>query len=189
MKITKSKRRILNAIAVLAVALGGAYGAAKKTDLFDTGISARVAANGEEKELEIPSYNLIKVPPARCSQYARMCAEKVFGKHYSFANAWDRRYDDKLVCRADNLENLAESGALQPGMLVTWRNSASSYANGRDKSGVERNCSHVAVYIGIDAENKEPLFAEQRGTKKQVVSYSRFKNDGWTPVEVIDSGN
>ena len=187
MKIGKWKRKILTAVAALALVGTGVYGTAKETDLFDGRIPAHVRVNGKDKELEIPDYNLIKVRPANCSKYARMCAEDVFGKHYSFANAWDRRYEDKLVCKADNLENLAASETLQPGMLVTWRNSGSRYIQGTDESGADRNCSHVAVYVGIDSKTNELLFAEQRGTKKQVVGYKQMKNEGWTPIEVIDS--
>jgi len=187
MKIGKWKGRILTGAAALALAAAGAYELATKTDIFDGKMPARVVINEEEKELEIPAYNLAKVHPANCSKYARMCAKKVFGKSYGFSDAWDRRYEDQLVCNANNLEQLAEDEVLKPGMLVTWNDPESRYARGRDRSGAERNCSHVAVYVGRDSRTNELLFAEQRGWKKQVIGYSRFKSDGLTPVEVIDS--
>jgi hypothetical protein len=186
-RMNKFNKEIIAGIAGLAIAaMAGGYYAAKKTDLFDTNFPVNVADGKREIELLVPHFNHIKVPSSRCSRYAVLAAEKMFGEHYNIGNAWDMKYENESVCKAGDLEKLAKEKILRPGMLVTWENQESDYAHGPDKTGNERNCNHVALYIGQEPRTNEPLFAEQRGDVVQVIDADQFKADGYFPVEVIE---
>ncbi|MBP7708762.1 hypothetical protein KA107_03680 [Candidatus Pacearchaeota archaeon] len=115
-----------------------------------------------------PKYN---IPDNHCAQYARQAAKDLFGKIYPRADAWNMRYDSKIVARSEKgiseekLSKLAEAGVLKPGMILGVYNPRSTYNGHTDKTGNKLEYSHVVIYTG--SENGTNYIAQQLG-KNQI---------------------
>lgn len=156
---------------------------AKKTKIFDGTRRVQLV----DGSVDVPTFNPIKLGAGNCSGYARRVAEEMFGKKYSFANAWDRRYKDRVVCEVednDDLRGLADGGVLKPGMLVGVFYPRSHYNDVKDMKGHPVKYTHMVVYIGEDP-NGEPLFVEQFGVGTRERTLSQFDDHDLEAREII----
>lgn len=166
---------------------GGFYYTAKRTTLFDSKIPTKVySPSGEERVLNIPRYNLIKLPAVSCSGYVRRAAKDLFGVDYSIADAWDRRYSDQVVGPVDNscLTDLAQNQQLTPGDIIGFYNPHSKHNEDLDKKGQKVRYTHVMVYLGLN-ENNSPLFAELYGEDTNVIGMREIERKGLEAREHI----
>lgn len=141
-------------------------------------------ANG--RAMDIPEF---EIPEMYCSQYVRLAAKKLFGKKFSKADAWDRRYKDILVCSVscnDELAQLAEQGILEEGMIIGVFNPQSMHLMRKDMTGKPIAYSHNALYLGR-AAGEELVFAEQFGRKTRVSILQDYTRRMLGIKEVLDS--
>lgn len=164
----------------------GSYVAARKTDLLDAPpIPIFLEVNGEKRNMEIPKYNFLKMPPGNCARYARNVARDVFGLRYDSANAWDLRYKNKIVTSANNeqLGDLVERGDLKPGMLVGVYNPKSAHITDLDATGNRVAYTHMVVYLG--KSDGKLRFAHQFKTKVEIFGQDDLSKRGLEAREVI----
>src|SRR3989344_4272913 len=108
------KRKVLRgltatSLALLAVTmLGSTNIVSKKKDILDGEPIHVTAFDNSDKRVDysIPTYNSLKLPPNNCARYVTMAAHDVFGLNYIRGNAWDLRYDNRIVSSVEkgNLE-------------------------------------------------------------------------------------
>ncbi len=170
----------------LVLVEGGIY--EEKIGLKDIRISVEVIENGAPRILNVPFYSFIALLPCKCSAYVRMSAQELFGKNYSFSNAWDRRYNDRLVAEVDGkfLEEFVDEGELQPGMAVGMYNPLSIYKNRIDQRGELVRYTHLALFLGLGRTHK-PIFAEQFELRTIIRDERALREAGLQPIEIIDS--
>jgi hypothetical protein len=137
-------------------------------------------------EVEIPRYSNFEQRPGLCSAYVRKVGEEVFGKNYSFSNAWDRRYEDRFVSKVDSLDSLENSRVLQPGMLVGMKYEDSKHSDEIDKNGNPVRYTHIGIYLG-EGRDGSPIIAHQFGANTRIDSESKLRDIGLKPVEILDS--
>lgn len=117
----------------------------------------------EGRVLEGPVYSEDTVPAGMCSRYVRFAAKDVFNIDYPVANSWQIRDSDKIgeinVNSVGDLEDLARSDALKPGMIVGFFYPKSKYNVPATESGA--GYTHVALYLGN--ENGRLFFADKFG--------------------------
>ena len=139
---------------------------------YETMRTAHIPVETDSMALHVPKYNQwFGVKPTRCSAYARRAAKDIFNLTYSKANAWDRVYTDECVSEVrelHSLDELADEGVLNPGMIVGFYNPSSKFKEETDSRGNGVEFTHVALYLG--QKNGEPLFAHQFGKKTRVDS-------------------
>lgn len=176
----KSKRNALVSILVGAsLALTGAH----QIDKMRSGVTLKdyiggknkvtIYEDGIEKKLEVPVYPIWKTPPSHCALYAKLTTEAL-GNSINRGNAWE------VEKRNPSYEYSPET--LSQGDLVGFYNPKSTYNFGKDNE--KREYSHVATYLGRDANRKE-IYAEQRGRKSRITSIDQFTKEGWTPKKII----
>ena len=154
---------------------------------LDTSMPIIIYYGKKRKVLDVPVYGTARVRERECSKYVRMAASDLFGKSYSIANAWDRRYKDKLVYEVDDsfLESLAKQGTLLPGMIVGIRNPDSTHNQDLDILGEQARYTHNALYLGNNRFGR-PLFAEQFINAINVRTEEDMRKSHLIPVEIID---
>jgi hypothetical protein len=170
----------------LALTLGTAGTVANKNaDLYDKTIPITLDSG---KTIKVPVYNIFTgLRPNLCSAYVRKASAEIFGENYSFSDAWNKRYEDRLVAPVNkqSIESLVEKGILQPGMALTVTTPDSEYSNGSDKKGNPRTCNHIMLFLG--QKNGKPLFAHQYGAKTHVETEETAQQKGIIFREIIDS--
>ena len=184
-------KRALAYAGILAAALSSAVGIARKTTLFDSygTIAVQVRDGKSTKELRVPLYNPIKVPPGHCTKYGRMVAYELFGKDFPPGDAWDRKYTDTVVAQLDkndSLEELARKGILQQGMLVGVYNPHTSRTAQEDKFGKPADITHVVEYLGMTPEGRA-VVAEQYGFTRHIRTEAEMREQGLTPLYIFDA--
>jgi hypothetical protein len=177
-QIKTKKSRLEKTLKGICLGLGitlGAYGTvnfytgATLQDYFGGENKVSVYENGEEKELTIPVYSLLKVGPSKCSKYARLTTESL-GNKINRGNAWDLEKNNPSIAYNE--------AKLSKGDLVLLYNPKSKYQ-------IENRVgSHVVVYLGRDKENNQ-LYAEQRGIDSKITTLEEFNEEGWTPKRII----
>lgn len=185
------KHRARIGVGAFLIALVAGFYSAKKTELFDSTIPVVVRENGVNKTLAVLQYNLIKVPPGRCAQTARLEAHDLFGKEYVPGNAWDRIHLDRIVRKlgaADSLEQLASDGVLQPGMLIGFYNSQTSLADQKDMYGNPAEFTHIGTFLGVAPDGKALVY-EQNGIARRARTSREMRNDGLEPRYLFDAKN
>jgi hypothetical protein len=190
-----SRRRFLGKSA-LVIATGVAAGVGVRlgkgaidAGMLDSSIPIVIdRGNGFEK-VSVPVYHALRLKPGRCSAYVRMAADDLFGKKYSLCNAWDRIYNDKLVCPVhDNcdLRWLYEKGILKPGMVLGVNYPESSHVNDVDMTGEKVKYTHNMLFLGNTPEDKI-VFAEQFGSNIRTRTVEQFPEHDLEAKFVIDS--
>lgn len=161
---------------------------AAKTDALTERIPVNLKERQGIKRIEVPAYNLLRLPPGRCSGYVRRAAEDLFNLNYSLADAWDRRYEDRLVARVssnDELREMAKRGKLRPGAIVGFYYPRSSHLNEEDMHGNKVTYTHVGLYLGLSPGN-EPIFAEQLGRETNVIPLEQLTKRDLRAMEIIE---
>lgn len=173
--------------AVLGIA-GAAVGLARKTDLFDSAVPVVVRENGIDTVVNFPIYNLVKVPPGHCTQYARLASKEISEKDLPTSDAWNMPYVHRVVAelgQGETLEALARKGKLQRGMLIGVVNPETSLVDQKDMLGKPARNTHSAVYVGLSPEG-EALIGQQLVTYRGVLTEKEFRKRGLLPVYVVD---
>ncbi len=188
------KRKVLRgltatSLALLAVTmLGSTNIVSKKKDILDGEPIHVTAFDNSDKRVDysIPTYNSLKLPPNNCARYVTMAAHDVFGLNYIRGNAWDLRYDNRIVSSVEkgNLERLASEKTIQPGMTVGIFNPSSRYLKSPDKNGNQKKYTHVVLYLGRDSHG-EPLLAHQYGVRVRVETYGSLRKKGLEAREIL----
>lgn len=137
-------------------------------------------------EIKAPQYN---TPRDYCSRYARIAAENIFGKKYSWEDAWNLRYKDKIAHHFnenDSFKELITNNILRPGMLVGVKqpDNKTSHENDKDLEGNKVKYTHIILYAGLN-DSGEPEFLHQYGRKKEKINEKDFEKFGFTPKEII----
>ena len=186
--IMKSARVALAFVLSVGAASAVLQAADKKIDLYDTTIPTVVQTPEGPRTLNVPVWNVFTgLYPYHCSAYGRKAAEKLFGKEYSYSDAWDRGDNDKLVAEVGDktLDELADRGILTPGMLVGLENPNTMLRGKVDSKGNMVRYTHIEEYLGQNDEG-DALFAGQYGFKTQVRTESEILRAGLIPREIID---
>jgi len=150
-------------------------------------IPVEISIDGKQKVLNVPVYDENSVPKNQCSKYARLAAKSLFDLTYSPADAWNRKYCDKVVAKLsekNSLEELVKDGTLKQGMIVGIYNPKSLYNFGRDQSNNPIEYTHVALYLGTNLK-EELVFAHKYEKKTEVVSAKEIKKRGLVPKYVF----
>ena len=182
-------------LGVLATALGCTMYPRNQADpLPERTMNVSVVEAGQTNSISIPVYSLDDVPGGHCSQYARLCAEKVFDKEYTKNSAWNRRYADKVVVpfgeirTVEDLEGLAKNGKLKPGNLVGVYNAQSKHLGDIDKNGKNIKYTHNVIYLG-KSSNDKMLFAQQYGKSTEIIDSDAMKLRNLKPREILDENS
>ncbi len=132
-------------------------------------------ANG--KLLEIPVYSIFRVPPLNCARYTRLAARDIFHLDYPAGAAWEKKYGTITVASGGdlNLNELARSNTIHPGMLVGLFNDDSHYRNSLDSHGQKVDVTHSALYLGMD--EGDALLANQFVAKTFVFPFSKMSSN------------
>jgi len=150
-------------------------------------IPVEISIEGKQKVLNVPVYDENSVPENHCSKYARLAAKSLFDLTYSPADAWNRKYCDKVVAKLsekNSLEELVKEGTLKQGMIVGIYNPKSLYNFSRDQSGNPIEYTHVALYLGTNL-TKELVLVHKYGKKTEVLSAREIKERGLVPKYVF----
>jgi len=180
----KTYLKLLTALALGFGGVGGLAAVGRKTNLLDSSIPVEL----ESGEMEVPVFSRFKLTPGSCSGYARRVASELFGKDFSHANAWDRRYVDNVVCGVETnveLEALERFETLKPGMIVGVFYPRSYYNGAKDMEGNPVAYTHNLVYLGRD-KTGELTFAEQFGVNTRTRTLAEFSDHGFEAREIID---
>jgi len=153
----------------------------EKDDIFNQKIKEQ-----SSDEINAPQYN---TPKEYCSRYARVAAENLFGKKYSWDDAWNLRYKDKIehyFREEDSFKELITNNILRQGMLVGIKqpDNKTSHENDKDLEGNKVKYTHIILYAGLN-DNGEAEFLHQYGRKKEKISEKDFEKYGFTPKEII----
>ena len=177
------KLRSIIAAGALSAMLG-LYATAKKTTLLDSSTPVTIRENGVDNTVHVPAYNLIKVPPGHCTQYARMLAHDLAGMDFLPGDAWDRIYVDDATPVEGTLEDLANRGILKKGMLIGIKNPRTSRTAQLDRECKPARFTHIGEYVGRDPQGKV-VIAEQYGWEKTVGTEAALLDRGLTPTYVF----
>ena len=114
-----------------------------------------VNREGRVENFVPPNFNL---NPDMCAMYARLSAERLFGKKYNRSDAWNLKYVNTTTEPLANLSN-AEIGD-----MITFYSPSSKYntrgQENRDRYGNMRDATHVGLLVDFDY-NKRPIIAHQ----------------------------
>lgn len=120
--------------------------------------------------------------PFNCSRFARLEAEKRFGIKYQPADAWDRKYVDRVIpLEGKTLDDKFNDGTLTSGMMIGLFNPNSLFLNGEDRTGKPRKYTHVALCVGRNQ------YTHQYGSKVRVDTEQDLKELNLSPVEILAS--
>ncbi len=181
--------KLLGAVAALAgLSFIGARKLDSKMDFTGTDIPVTLQSG----EIDVPVYNMFTgLRPGRCSAYVRKAAKDLFNENYSFSNAWDRIYNDKVLTGLndfESLEDLAKNGTMNPGNLVGVVYPNSPNMDGVDARNEPRQFSHLLLYLG-DSPEGELLFSHRVGDQTHVDPLSHFKPNGYEAKYLIGTKN
>ncbi len=119
-----------------------------------------------------------ELPSDYCARFARLLAEKMFGLNYQTGHAWIISKRNNLVAQF-NEDSKDFQSKLYPGAIVTWFDRKSKYNSPeRIKTG-----THAMLYLGN--QNSEPIFAEQRGQKQQIITLDEVLKQGLKPRQIV----
>ena len=184
--IRKRASRLATLLVGAAGLIGSGFAASETINpLFDSTVS--IQADGEN--LEVPIYSLRRVRPGRCAAYARMAAEELFGKEYSYSNGWDRKYNDEVIANVSgnqDLETLEEQGSLHPGMMIGAYYPGSPHLGKTDSHGNEITYTHNLLYLGRNPEG-ELTFADQAKARTRVRTLEDWNKAGIEARYVFDA--
>ncbi len=146
---------------------------------------------------EAPKYNLRGL---ECSGYVRNAAEDLFGKEFSWSNAWDRIHNDDVVvsnvANNDELITYVNQGVLKPGMVLGIRCPGSSFSDRLDQTGNPVRNTHNELYLGAEDVNRngkfdtnELYFAHQFITNIERITLEDMNQRGLEAVYIVDSKN
>lgn len=115
-----------------------------------------------------------------CMMYARLAAEKLFGKKFNPGDAWDAAHRNRSVWRGETTHANDIHAIVKPGQIIGMYNPGSKY-NSRG-----REYTHTALYIGF-SEGKHWIM-QRIGTNDRLESLEQFLHDhsGWEIIEIID---
>ena len=171
------KQRLLRGTSALAgLVLAGAVGAHFIFNRADSepAIEKYISATADGRELHVPDYRLDGV---KCSQYARLTAQSIFGITYPMADAWNRPQVDEVVASVRNFDELRNT-AIKPGMIVGLYNPSSQYnAEGRP-------FTHTGLYLGKNS-NDRPVFAHYYHNDSLVETDHQLAKRGLEPRVVL----
>lgn len=139
-----------------------------------------VDRDGQSKYIVTPDIDLKKY---RCSKYARLSAEKMFGYKYTPANAWDLKYVNGVIIPEKHLRNGKR------GDIITFFNLLSKYNTIDDKNfdikGNVRNCTHAGLLYDFN-ENDEPVIIHQYISLLEVRLLHEMEDEyKFRPIEII----
>lgn len=177
-------RHALAGLVTAAMLVPGFYMEAK----YGNGLDRHKQVKTLQGEVNVPLYNPVKLGAYHCSKYTRMASKEMFGKEYSYSDAWNRRYNDRVVGKTSNEEITSQiaDGILTPGMMVGVNVPQSAHKNMIDAKGKKSDYGHVALYIGVSPEG-DPLLAEQFGISTRVVTLEDMMGRGLEVREIIDT--
>lgn len=143
-------------------------------------------------EIKAPKY---KTKGSKCSRYVRQSARDLFGKTYFWRDAWDLRYPSEIVHTFSEkqgeklereLKELIIDGVLTQGAVIGIKqpDDQTAYENEIDQEGNIAKYTHVIVYGGLDPNGK-PVFFHEYGFDQEKISLDYFKENNFTPIEVI----
>ena len=166
------------ALALPVVGIAGVKGTkviARRTNWLD-GEPIRVRVydkNGENgRDLNVPLYNLDKVPPSHCSGCARRVAEDVFGVIHPREHAWNRRYIQETYEIKDG-----DFGRVRQGDIIGIYYENSSHLNGIDRAGKRVAYTHNGVFVGYN-KNGKALIAHQFGRNFYIDTLKDLEDKG-----------
>jgi hypothetical protein len=141
---------------------------ARKTVLLKPG---EILESGAEK-LGVGSFGA-----GNCARYARLAAQKLFGKQYSRANAWDFHRKNKAAW-ADGTGTGDWRGHAEPGAILAIYNPESPY-------NVEgREWTHLAVYAG-EHRRKAVIVHQPGGNPKSEYLHDYLARIGGGKVKAV----
>ena len=149
-----------------------------------------VGDDGKIHTLQVPHYGPTKINPLECSVYVRMAAKELFDLDYSFADAWERTYKDRVklwIPHSSTLKDCFEAGALNQGDIVGYFNPESRYNDTLDSRGELVQFTHVALFLGREPHSLEPLTAEQFIAQKLIRTEREQRKSGLIPKIIICS--
>lgn len=192
MERTRKKGRIGKALK-LATLLFGTTIPTDSIEIKDANLfqDSTIGVEIEGRQMDVPMYSLKRVRPGRCSAYARMAAEDIFGEKYSYSDGWDRRYNDSVVTSVESnqdLERLEKEGTLRPGMMIGAYYPGSPYLGKTDNHGHKVEYTHNFLYLGRD-NNGKLTFVSQEKHKTLVKRLDELAKTGIEAREVITPRN
>ena len=146
----------------------------------------------EAKEFDkIPELPHYKTSGKNCSGYVRKAGKKLFGKTFSWTDAWNRRYMEDVVYefkpenKLAQLDSLKENNILEPGMILGTYFKSSRYNKKRDWHGKKAKYTHVLLYVGKDSTQNH-YFMHEWGKKQELISFEGLKELKLELKEVLD---
>ncbi len=115
-----------------------------------------------------------------CMMYARLAAEKLFGKKFNPGDAWEAAHRNRSMWKGETTQTKEIRTIVKPGQIIGIYNPGSKY-NSR-----ERAYTHTALYVGF-SEGKHWIM-QRVGTQDRLESLEEFlhTHPGWKIKEIID---
>ena len=125
---------------------------------------------------EIKDYKITKlnkkvyINPEECARYARIIGKKEYKKTYAETGSKNRIYYDEVIAKINEkdpienwkeLDTLAMTGELKPGMIVGFYYTRSSYRHTKDEKGKKVIATHNAIYRGPELIHNEKTGKEE----------------------------
>jgi len=164
---------------------------ARRTSFLDSHHPWIVSDNGVIKKIEVPIYADLKVPAFHCARYVRYAAKDIFDKNYVGADAWNMRYNERIVVSGDELPltdtQIFEN--IKPGMVLGLYWSDSKYNEAKDIKENPRKYTHVALAIGSANSifGKDYSFAHKVGSETRLDTINELREIGFMPEEILNS--
>lgn len=138
-------------------------------------------------------YSSSTVPSNFCGRYAVNASKKHYDNEFTRGNAWDMRYDNKIIEKLEKnpyraLDSLRMIGELSPGMILGVYNPGSGQNGKKDKKGIERKYTHVMMFAGKNKEGKL-MYDHKWGGKTLRVDHEWMKARNIAPKEVFGVKN
>jgi hypothetical protein len=184
----KTRKKASRLATLLAGTLGLVGGGLATSETINPLFDSTVSVQADGKSFEVPMYSWRRVRPGRCAAYARMAAEELFGKEYSYSDGWDRQYNDKVVSNInnnENLRNLERQGILEPGMMIGAYYPNSPYLGKTDSHGNEITYTHNLIYLGKNPEG-QLIFVDQAKIRTQVRTLEDWNKVGIEARYIFD---
>lgn len=137
------------------------------------------------QDIEPPDYKLEK---SSCAGYLRRSGRDLFGKNYSWGDAWKLRGRNKFISEVkdtSDVKRLIINEEMLPGMAIGFYNPHSEHNNKVDDQGKKTNYTHVALYVGVD-KNLNPEFIHHEGNFKRKSTLKELTQSGFKPVFIFD---
>ncbi|MBI2657531.1 hypothetical protein HYX08_02440 [Candidatus Woesearchaeota archaeon] len=133
----------------------------------------------DSHEIKIPIFGP-ELPPDRCSTYARLAAELIFGIHYPEIGTKQMRFEHEIeTVQVSNsqLPELVGRGTVRPGMLLGVYSARNRYNDGIHPY------AHLALFLGQQA--RVPLFLEQLGKRIRTPNLMDYDLEGFEIKEAL----